>query len=46
MTFRLAIVPLLALAVAVIIATTAIGVLNSREVFRRAPLAVMREMGE
>lgn len=45
-TFRLAIVPLLALAVAVIIATTAIGVLNSREVFRRAPLAVMREMGE
>ncbi len=44
--FRLAPLPLLVLTLAVVAAATVIGVLNSREVFRRAPLAVMREMGE
>ncbi len=46
LTFQLEMMPLIGLTVVATVVTTLIGLLSSREVFRKAPLVVMREMGE
>jgi putative ABC transport system permease protein len=46
MTFRLQLLPLLELGLATIVVTIVVGLLSSRDVMRRAPLAVMREITE
>jgi putative ABC transport system permease protein len=46
MTFRLQLLPLLELGLATIVVTIVVGLLSSRDIMRRAPLAVMREITE
>ncbi len=46
MTFRLPLLPLLGLGLATVAITILVGLLSSRDVMRRAPLAVMREITE
>lgn len=46
MTFRLPVLPLLGLGLATVVVTIAVGLLSSRDVMRRAPLAVLREITE
>ena len=46
MTFRLPLLPLLGLGLATVVITILVGLLSSRDVMRRAPLAVMREVTE
>ncbi len=46
MTFRLQLLPLLELGLATVAVTIVVGLLSSRDVMRRAPLAVMREITE
>lgn len=46
MSFRLPVLPLLVLGLGTVIVTIVVGLLSSRDVMRRAPLAVMREITE
>ncbi len=46
MTFRLPLLPLLGLGLATVLVTILVGLLSSRDVMRRTPLAVMREITE